>query len=249
MRYINIYFRGNQSYLLIMAFREIKDSFVHLLFPHVCNGCGNDILSERSELCMRCIAEMPETNFHAYANNPVEKIFWGRLPLVSGTAQYYFTKESLMQHLMHELKYKGNKALGKQLGRMMGDDLTQTDRFTSIDALIPLPLFPAKEKRRGYNQATILCEGMAEVMKIEVLKDVIVRRRHTDTQTKKGRIERWQNMEGKFELIKPADICHKHILLVDDVVTTGATLEACGHELINADEVRLSIATLCYASR
>ncbi len=96
------------------GFKEIKDSFLHLLFPHVCNGCGNDILGEETMLCMGCTAEMPETNFHIYANNPVEKIFWGRLPLASATAQYYFTKESLMQRLMHQLKYKGNRELGIQ---------------------------------------------------------------------------------------------------------------------------------------
>jgi ComF family protein len=197
---------------------------------------------------MQCIAEMPETNFHLYSGNPVEKIFWGRLPLVSATAQYYFTSGSLMQHLMHQLKYKGNRELGKQLGRLMGNALQQTNRFNKIGALIPLPLFAAKEKRRGYNQATILCEGIAEVMEVEILKDVIVRLEHTETQTKKGRMERWQNMQGKFELVKPAKVEHKHVLLVDDVVTTGATLEACGHELIETD-AKLSIATLCYATR
>jgi ComF family protein len=198
---------------------------------------------------MHCIAGMPETNFHIYANNPIEKIFWGRLPLVSATAQYYFTKESLMQHLMHELKYRGNKELGLQMGRLIGNDLQQTHRFCHVDALIPLPLFPAKEKRRGYNQATILCEGIAQVLNVEVLKDVVVRTKHTETQTKKGRMERWQNMDGKFELLNPQRIQDKHVLLVDDVVTTGATLEACGHELIAVNNTRLSIATLCYAYR
>jgi ComF family protein len=153
-----------------------------------------------------------------------------------------------MQHLMHQFKYKGNKDLGKQLGYLMGNDLSQSNRFKNIEALIPLPLFAAKEKKRGYNQATVLCEGIAEIMKIEVLTDVILRTQHTETQTKKGRIERWANIEGKFELIKPDKIRNKNILLVDDVITTGATLEACGHELMNADNVRLSVATLCFAS-
>jgi len=197
---------------------------------------------------MQCIAVMPETNFHAYANNPIEKIFWGRLPLVSATAQYYFTKGSLMQHLMHELKYRGNKELGLQMGRLMGNDLQQTHRFCHVDALIPLPLFPAREKRRGYNQATILCQGIAQVLNVDVLRDVVVRREHTETQTKKGRTERWQNMEGKFELLNSHKIENKHVLLVDDVITTGATLEACGRELTAAYNARLSIATLCCAS-
>jgi ComF family protein len=232
----------------MIQLKEIKDSFLHLLFPHVCTGCGSDILNEESVLCMRCMDAMPETNFEIHPNNPVEKTFWGRMPLVGATAQFYFTKESLMQQLMHQFKYKRNKELGLQLGRIMGEQIKRSGRFEA-DALIPLPLFPAKEKRRGYNQATVLCEGMAETMNIPVLDKVIIRPQHTETQTKKGRIERWKNMEGKFILSDPEAIRNKHLLLVDDVVTTGATLEACGNELLQAVGVRLSVATLCVASR
>lgn len=232
----------------MVSIKEIKDSFLHLLFPHVCSGCGSDLLSENSMLCLHCIDAMPETNFELHPNNPVEKIFWGRLPLEAATAQFYFTKESRMQHLMHQFKYKSNTELGLQFGRMMGDQLQRSNRF-KVDALIPLPLFPAKEKRRGYNQATLLCKGMAELMMIPVLEDIIIRPQHTETQTKKGRVERWKNMEGKFILTKPDNIRNKHLLLVDDVVTTGATLEACGSELLKVENVRLSIATFCAASR
>jgi len=227
--------------------QEIKNSFLQLLFPHVCCGCGSDILNEQNSLCMRCISELPETNFHEHANNPLEKIFWGRLPLVAATAQYYFSKETWMQYLIHQFKYKGNRDLGKQLGYLMGSDLLQTPRFKNIDALVPLPLFATKEKRRGYNQATILCEGISEVTGIEILPDIVIRGQYTDTQTKKGRIERWQNIEGKFQLVKLEKIKNKNILLVDDVITTGATLEACGQELMKAD-INLSVATLCFAS-
>ena len=199
-------------------------------------------------LCMRCVDAMPETNFEIHPDNPVEKIFWGRLPLAGATAQFYFTKESLMQHLMHQFKYKGNRDLGFQLGKMMGEQILKSGRFEA-DALIPLPLFPAKEKRRGYNQAAVLCEGMAESMHIPVLDRAIIRPQHTETQTKKGRIERWKNMEGKFVLSDPGVVCNKKLLLVDDVVTTGATLEACGNELLKAGNVRLSVACLCVASR
>lgn len=232
----------------MVKLKEIKDSFLHLLFPHVCTGCGNDILNEETMLCMRCVDAMPETNFDIHPNNPVEKLFWGRLPLVGATAQFYFTKESLMQHLMHQFKYKSNKELGLQLGKMMGEQLKKSGRF-AVDALIPLPLFPAKEKRRGYNQATLLCEGMAESMNVPVLYNIIIRPQHTETQTKKGRIERWKNMEGKFILSNGDAISNKHILLVDDVVTTGATFEACGNELLKAENVQLSLASLCVASK
>jgi ComF family protein len=192
---------------------------------------------------------MPETNFELHSGNPVEKTFWGRLPLVNATAQFYFTKESLMQHLMHQFKYRGNKDLGLQLGKLMGEQIKKSDRFDDIAALIPLPLFPQKEKRRGYNQATILCDGMAESLRIPVIDNAILRPQHTETQTKKGRIERWKNMEGKFVLADPGVLKNKHLLLVDDVVTTGATLEACGNELLKAGNVKLSVATLCVASR
>ncbi len=228
--------------------KEIKNSFIHLLFPHICCGCGSDILSEKNALCMRCLEAMPETNFELYPGNPVEKLFWGRLQLFAATGQFYFTKESLMQHLMHQFKYKGNRELGLQLGRIMGEQIQRSGRFRA-DALVPLPLFPAKEKRRGYNQAAVLCEGIQKVLNIPLLDKVIIRPQHTETQTKKGRIERWKNMEGKFILTDPGPLSHKHILLIDDVATTGATLEACGMELMKAENMTLSVATLCVASR
>ena len=232
----------------MLTVKEIKESVLHLFFPHICTGCGSDILNVESALCMRCVDAMPETNFELHPGNPVEKSFWGRLPLIGATAQFYFTKESLMQHLMHQFKYKGNRELGIQLGRMMGEQIMNSGRFDA-DALVPLPLFPVKEKRRGYNQATVLCQGIAERMKIPILDKAITRPQHTETQTKKGRIERWKNMEGKFILSDPDAIKNKHLLLVDDVVTTGATLEACGNELLKAENVRLSLATLCTATR
>lgn len=231
----------------MISVREIKESLVHLLFPAICSGCGGDLPDDNTCLCFKCMDAMPETNFELHRSNPAEKKFWGRLPVQHVTAQYYFTSESLMQQLMHQFKYRGNKELGLQLGRMMGNSLQKTNYFDA-DVLIPLPLFAAKERRRGFNQATILCEGMAECMHIPVLKEVVKRSQHTDTQTQKGRIERWQNMEGKFVLSDPHAISNKHVLLVDDVITTGATLEACGIELLKADNVKLSIATLCYAS-
>ncbi|MBL7740677.1 MAG: ComF family protein [Chitinophagaceae bacterium] len=231
----------------MIGIKEIKDSLLHLLFPHVCAGCGSDLLGENTSLCLRCIDAMPETGFEQHTGNPVEKKFWGRLPLMAGTSQYYFTRESLMQHLMHQFKYRGNKELGLQLGRMMGNSLKSSGRF-NIDALVPLPLFASKEKRRGFNQSLILCEGMAESMGVPVWKEIVIRSQHTETQTKKGRIERWQNMEGKFVLTEPGKIAGNHIMLVDDVVTTGATLEACGIELLKAPGVRLSTATLCFAA-
>ena len=227
--------------------KEIKDSLLHLAFPHVCEGCGTDNLQAEQLLCLRCLSTLPSTNFHLHPNNPIEKIFWGRIPVSSATSQYYFTKESMMQHLMHQFKYKGNKEVGIYLGKLMGWSMAESNRFSLIDALIPLPLHKSKEHKRGYNQATILCEGISGVLNKPAFKNVVIRPEQTETQTKKGRIQRWQNMEGKFQLTNAAAIEGKHVLLVDDVVTTGATLESCGSELLKAKNVQLSIATLCFS--
>lgn len=233
---------------MVSLLKDIKQSIFHLAFPQVCEGCGSDVLEKDHLLCVHCLSSLPKTDYHLYRDNPVEKVFRGRLQVESATAQYYFTKQSLVQHLMHQLKYKGNKALGIYLGKLIGYSLASSDRFKNIDALVPLPLFPSKERKRGYNQATVLCQGIAEVLHKPVLKDVIRRTMFTETQTKKSRVERWQNIDGKFELVKPGAINGKHILLVDDVITTGATLEACGKELMAGENVQLSIATLCFSS-
>ncbi len=204
------------------------------------------MLPRESMLCMRCMEAMPVTHFEKYPGNPVEKRFYGRLPLANATAQYYFTKESLVARLVHLVKYKGSRDLGIQLGTMMGEALKKSGRFEP-DILLPVPLFPARERKRGYNQSMLLCEGIRQQLHVPVMKDILLRPQHTDTQTRKGRYERWQNMEGKFLLRNPALIEGKHILLVDDVVTTGATLESCGAELLKAGQVTLSIACLCQA--
>lgn len=232
----------------MVILREIKDALLHLFYPQVCSACGNDVHTKSSQLCIRCLATLPETGFEFHPENPVEKIFWGRIPIIAATAQFYFTKDSMIQHLMHLFKYKGNRELGMQLGRIMGQQLQKTDRF-KVDGLVPLPLHPAKERKRGYNQASILCQGMSEVMQVPVLESLVERPTHTETQTHKGRIERWTNMEGKFIINDPVSINNKHLLLVDDVITTGATLESCGNTLLQAGSTRLSIATLCVAAR
>ena len=233
---------------LLSSFNNAKDALLHLVFPHICAGCGSDLVEKDNFLCINCLSSLPETLFHLHPNNPIEKLFWGRVPITHATAQYYFVKESLMQRLMHSFKYRGNKDLGLFLGRLMGNQLNQSNRFSFIDVIIPLPLFAAKENRRGFNQAAILCEGISEVLQKPILKDVVFRKVHTESQTKKSRIQRWQNMEGRFDLANKEKIAGKHVLLVDDVVTTGATLEACGRELLKAEDARLSIATLCFSS-
>jgi len=174
-------------------------------------------------------------------------MFWGRMAVESATSVYYFTKESMMQHLVHQFKYKRNKEIGSYLGELMGWALLESKRFTSVDALIPLPLYKSKERLRGYNQSMLLCEGIAKVLRKPVLPDIVERTEETESQTKKNRIERWENMQGKFKLRDASAIQGLHVLLVDDVITTGATLEACGREILRAKNVRLSVGTLCFS--
>ena len=231
----------------MIGLHEIKESLLHLVFPHICAGCGSDLLDRKMMICLRCSHSLPTTGFEFYSSNPVEKMLWGRLPLIAATAQYYFTKESLMQQLMHQFKYRNYRELGLMMGRLMGEQLRLCGRFYP-DAIIPLPLNQAKEKQRGYNQSVVLCEGIAESMLVPVLDHAILRPSYTETQTKKGRMERWKNIEGKFIVKDPSSIRNRHLLLVDDVITTGATLESCGAELLKVENVSLSIATLCYAS-
>jgi len=226
----------------------LKESLLHLIFPHVCLGCASDLAQGGQLLCLRCLGGLPVTSFHAHAGNPVEKIFWGRLPLELATAHFYFTRGSVVQHLLHELKYRGHREAGHFLGRQMGQALAATPRFDGIDGLVPLPLFGEKERQRGFNQSALLCAAMADVLGKPVWPGVLVRTSYTDSQTKKSRVDRWQNMEGRFALAGGERLAGRHVLLVDDVITTGATLEAGGRALLQVPGLRLSIAALCFSS-
>lgn len=222
---------------------------LHLFYPHLCTGCGSDLLKEDSQLCLHCIHALPHTHFAGMAGNPVEKQFWGRLPIQAGHSEFYFTKEFLLQHLIHQLKYKGDTHIGFYLGELMGHSLLNSGRFSGIDALVPLPLYSTKERKRGYNQAAIICNGISSAMNIPVLSGVVIRQYATETQTRKHRAERWENVSGSFTITDNEKLKGKHLLLVDDVVTTGATLEACGTVILQQPGVKLSIATLAYAAK
>lgn len=227
--------------------KNILSDVSHLFYPHLCNGCGSDILGEDHLLCARCIIDLPHTNFAQHADNPIEKIFWGRIPLTAAYSEFYFAKAALIQHLVHQLKYKGNQAMGIYLGELMGKSMMDCNRFNNIDGLVPLPLYPDKERKRGYNQAEVICKGIAAKMNIPILNDILIRQRFTETQTKKHRTERWENVADSFVLLNDSFLIGKNLLLVDDVVTTGATLEASGNTLLKIDGVQLSIATLTFA--
>jgi predicted amidophosphoribosyltransferase len=147
-------------------FYDVGQSLLHLAFPHICQSCGTDVIDVKHQLCIRCLATLPRTDFQKHKDNPVERNFWGRLPLEGAAAQYYFTKESGVQALMNTFKYRGNKELGFYLGQLLGQSLMESNRFNTVDAFIPLPLYASKEKARGFNQSLILCQGMAQVCAI-----------------------------------------------------------------------------------
>lgn len=220
---------------------------MHFFFPHNCIGCGSDVIENESLLCLNCLNDLPHTNFALHANNPVEKKFWGRLALTSGMSQFYFSQDSIIQNMIHELKYRGNKKAGHYFGNMIGKSLLNSNRF-HVDVIVPLPLFERKEKARGYNQSEMICNGIAEIINKPLIKNNVIRQVFTETQTKKHRLERWKNVENIFFVARPSELEGKHILLVDDIITTGSTIEACGSEILKVKDAKLSIASFAIAS-
>ena len=233
-----------------MAFvKHLFADAMQLFFPHNCMGCGSDVLSEKSMLCLRCNSSLPYTGYESIENNPIENIFRGRVTIKEAASTFYFSKGHLVQHLIHQLKYKGNKDVGQYLGALMGKTLLQSNRFSNIDYLVPLPLYADKEFKRGFNQSTVICNGISDTMQKPVMNNNVIRQRYTDTQTKKHRAERWENVEGSFAIKDPAKLHGKNVLLVDDVITTGATLEACAQCLQQIPGINISFATLASASK
>lgn len=224
-------------------------AFGALFYPHLCAGCGNNNIRRDEAICFQCISRFPATGFADQPGNPIEKLFWGRIPVAAACSQFYFTRASITQHALHALKYKGNKDAGMVMGRLLGYSLQQSERFSNIDCIVPLPLYPEKERIRGYNQSTVIAEGVQDILKTALITDAIVRNRYTDSQTHKNRIDRWKNVGGVFSLQKPESLQGKKILLIDDVITTGASLEACGEAIRDAGIEALYIATLAFADQ
>ena len=218
-----------------------------LIFPRLCVTCGDKLIEQEKWICLHCMHHIPRTNFHLYPENPVAQLFYGRARIEFATSFFFFTKGSKYQSLIHNLKYKGMKELGAEMGKHFAIDLLQSDDFSSIDLICPVPLHPQREKKRGYNQSWWIALGMANQMQKPVSLGNLIRVTATETQTRKTRFERWQNVEGIFDLKDPQAYCGKHILLVDDVVTTGATIEACAQTILSKTDARVSIATLATA--
>ncbi len=220
-----------------------------LFFPNSCRLCGKSLHQQEEILCTTCLYKLPRTNFQLSPENQIMDIFNGRLPLVSATSFLFFSKGGGTQQLIHKLKYKGNREIGTHLGKLFGNKLNDSRLFRTADIIIPVPLHPRKEHTRGYNQSMMISEGMASNMYARVLSDVLYRNIQSSSQTKKSRYERWENVKDIFEIKKGYRLEGKHVILVDDVITTGATLEACGNKLLEIPNVRLSIAALAYVQQ
>jgi len=222
-------------------------NLLELFFPTLCVACGNRLVTQEKFLCIDCWLDLPVTNFHYNTENKVAQLFWGRVKIENATAFFAYNKGSKYQHLIHFIKYKGMKELGFETGRRFGIALSESPGFNSVDIIVPVPLHPKKQKIRGYNQSEWIAKGISDTLKKPVSTDNLKRNLHTSTQTRKNRYERWENVENIFETVKPEEFTGKHILLIDDVVTTGSTLESCAFQLLQVENVKVSIATLAFA--
>ncbi|MBC7616293.1 MAG: ComF family protein [Pedobacter sp.] len=227
--------------------QRLATDMVGLLFPNLCNGCGLTLYPTEKVICTHCLYDLPYTDFHLHSDNRVAKQLWARLPFEAAMAMLYFKKGTKVQQLIHNLKYNGKTEVGHHLGNLLGEKLVLSVNYKAIDYIIPVPLHPKKERTRGYNQSVCIADGIAEVLAVPVHKTLLVRKKITETQTRKSRFIRYENMLSVFELLEPEQLINKHVLLVDDVITTGATLEACGNSLIAGGIKKLSIAGIAFA--
>lgn len=226
---------------------DLWDDFLSLLFPRLCYACGNHLLRNEKLICTECLVLIPRTNYHLEDDNPVARLFWGRCRIEKASAFSFYNKDSRIRKLIHNLKYKGIKDIGYDLGKIYGLTLSKSGFTEGIDLIISVPLHPSKERLRGFNQSDIIASGLSETTGLPVENKVLERITLSETQTKRSRYERWTNVEGIFKVKDPEAIRDKHILLVDDVITTGSTLESCATELLKTDGVKVSVAALAVA--
>jgi len=221
------------------------NDFFNLIFPKLCCACKTALLKKEKTICIHCIATLPKTNFHIDKENPVNQLFWGRVNIKMATSFYLFNQKTRVQHLLHQLKYKGAKEVGAVVGQLMGIELKDSAYYQNIDFVVPVPLHPTKFKQRGYNQSEWIALGLSRAMRIPIYTTGLYRKEDSQTQTKKRRYKRWENVEEIFGL-NDTFLNGKNVLLVDDVITTGATIEACAQVLIK-NKATVFVATIAVA--
>lgn len=231
-----------------MKTKHIHKDITRFFYPHSCPGCGAELYQPLQMICVRCIKQLPQTGFEKTGDNYTARLFTGRLQLQKAASFLFFGKDGLTQKLIHRLKYRGDTAMGQYLGHMMGNRLAEAGWFSDIEVLIPLPLNRKKLQSRGYNQSTLICEGIQSATGIAVEEVAIMRTIFTETQTHKSRLQRWANVSHVFDLLDTQHLHNRHALLVDDVITTGATMDACGQVLLKVPGIKLSVLSLAVAT-
>lgn len=227
-----------------MRRNELLNSLMYLFYPNICVVCGGELLPGEEGACLQCLYKLPKTHNFKEPDNDAEKLMAGRIPFERIASYCVYTKGGTLPPLIYHLKYRHNQRIGLLLGRIFGKDLIGSDFLDSIDLIVPVPLHPKKEKERGYNQAEIIAKGLSETTGLPVSTGNLVRVVYNPTQTKRSKTQRWENVKDIFRVADPTLFEQKHLLLVDDVITTGSTLEACGVALQECNGVKISIATL-----
>lgn len=227
--------------------KEILGDFVSLFFPNPCLACSDALVKGEAIICTRCMLEMPQTGYHNDMENPLLQRLSNRIPLQYAMALFKFSKSGRVQHLLHELKYKNHPEIGTILGCLYGEKIMESRVLRDINLIVPVPLHPLRRRKRGYNQSAKFAEGLSEKLGSPFSDDIMVRKLGTETQTLKTKLSRWENMVDVFSLQNKTSLADKKILLVDDVITTGSTLEACANVLLNAGCSELSIACIAVA--
>lgn len=228
-------------------FPELWDDFISLLFPRLCFACGDHLLRNEKIICTGCYVEIPRTNYHLSDDNPVARLFWGRCLIEKAAAFSFYTRGSRIRKLIHNLKYNGIREIGPELGRIYALTLGSSGFTQGMDIIIPVPLHPSRQRQRGFNQSDSIALGVSEVTGLPLFSNLVSRVSVSGTQTRRSRYERWTNVEGIFIVTDPEKVAGRHVLLVDDVITTGSTIESCAGELLKIGGVKVSVVALAYA--
>jgi len=225
---------------------KILKDFFDLFYPKTCANCTIKLLQNEHVICTICRHDLPLTNFNSFTDNKVAKMFYGRVTIEKAYALLFFRKKGITQKLIHDLKYKGNEEIGILFGNWLGAFLAENSKFSNIDVIVPVPIHYKRRKKRGYNQVTKFGKRLSHHLKKPFIEDILIRKDATKTQTFKSRFERFSNQETQFLLTNKTFFKNKHILIIDDVVTTGATLEACAIALFKTEKIKISILTIAY---